>query len=223
MTRVGWPRTSEELIAEQVRLGALEPPGWRFDPGARIGGVFVCFARGGRGPGRTGDPAWAAASVAPETVVVTGRAGAPYESGLLALREGPLLEAAVRALPVLPDVLLVDASGRDHMRRAGVALHLGAALDLPTVGVTHRPLVAEGAWPEDERGARSPLVLDGELVGYWLRTRAGRRPLAVHAAWCTDAATAAEIVLAVARVRTPEPLRSARRVARQARAGVSRD
>jgi deoxyribonuclease V len=217
MTRVAWSRTREELIEEQRRLGALEPPAWRFEVGAQIGGVFVCFERGGSGPGRAGDPAWAAASAGRESAVATGRAGAPYESGLLALREGALLEAAVRALPMLPDVLLVDASGRDHPRRAGVAVHLGAILERPTVGVTHRPLVAEGAWPEDERGARSPLRLDDELVGYWLRTRAGRRPVAVHAAWRTDAATAAEVVLAVARVRTPQPLRDARRAAREAR------
>ena len=61
-------------------------------------------------------------------------------------------------------------------------LHLGAVLELPTVGVTHRTLLAQGQWPRDETGARSPLVLDGELVGYWLRTRAGTWPLAVHAA-----------------------------------------
>jgi deoxyinosine 3'endonuclease (endonuclease V) len=36
-----------------------------------------------------------------------GVAGAPYQPALLALREGPLLEAAVRALPSRPDVLLV--------------------------------------------------------------------------------------------------------------------
>jgi deoxyribonuclease V len=215
---VEWPCTREDLIEEQRRLGALEPPDWRFEPGARIGGVFVCFGRGGSGPGRAGDPAWAAASVGRDSAVVTGRAGAPYESGLLALREGVLLEAAARALTALPDVLLVDASGRDHPRRAGVAVHLGAINDVPTIGVTHRPLVAEGEWPADERGARSPLVFEGELVGYWLRTRAGRRPLAVHAAWRTDPATAADCVLSVARVRTPEPLRSARRVAREARA-----
>ena len=53
------------------------------------------------------------------------------------MREGPLLEAAVRALEVEPDLLLVNATDRDHPRRAGLALHLGALLDLPTVGVTH--------------------------------------------------------------------------------------
>jgi deoxyribonuclease V len=86
---------------------------------------------------------------------VEGEAGAPYEPGLLALRGGPLLEAAVRALKNLPDVLLIDGTGRDHPRRAGIALHLGAVLDLPTVGVTHRALLASGEWPPDESGVRS--------------------------------------------------------------------
>jgi deoxyribonuclease V len=209
-----WPLTREELIEEQERLAVLEPAPWRFEAGARIGGVFVCSVRGESGPGQAGDRAWAAA----DDVVVPGRAGAAYEPGLLALREGALLEAAVRALAGLPDILLVDATGRDHPRRAGLSLHLGAVLDLPTVGVTHRPLVAEGDWPTDERGARSPLLLEGELVGYWLRTRAGTRPLAVHAAWRTDPDTAAEVVHAASRARTPEPLRQARRRAREVRA-----
>jgi deoxyribonuclease V len=150
--------------------------------------------------------------------VVRGEAGAPYERGLLALREGALLEAAVRALLETPDVIFVDATGRDHPRGAGLALHLGAVLDIPTVGVTHRALVARGEWPPDERGARSPLLLEGELAGLWLRTRTGTRPLAVHAAWRTDPETAVEVVLATARARTPEPLRQARRRAREARA-----
>jgi deoxyribonuclease V len=138
----------------------------------------------------------------------------------LALRTGPLLETAVRALTVRPDVLLVDATGADHPRRAGLAVHLGAVLDIATVGVTHRPLLAAGDWPADQAGAMSPLLLNGDLVGYWVRTRAGHRPLAVHAGWRTDAHTAAQVVLAAARVRTPEPLRQARRLARTARAGT---
>jgi deoxyribonuclease V len=213
-----WPQTRDELIEEQLRLAALDPPLWRFDSRARVAGVFVCFPRGKSGAGEAGDPAWAAACVGGECGVIEGRAGAPYEPGLLALREGPVLEAAMRALPAPPDVLLVDASGRDHARRAGLALQLGAVLDVPTVGVTHRPLLAAGEWPPDQRGARSPLLLEQELVGYWLRTREGMRPLAVHAAWRTDAETAAQLILSVSRTRTPEPLRRARRRAREARA-----
>jgi deoxyribonuclease V len=212
-----WPRTREELIEEQELLATLVPAPWLFDRGARVGGVFVCFPRGKSGPGEAGDAAWAAACVGEDSVGVTGQAGAPYEPGLLALREGALLEAAVRALPQPPNILLVDATGRDHPRRAGLALHLGAVLDIPTVGVTHRPLEADGEWPADERSARSPLLLEGELVGYWLRTRAGTRPLAAHAAWRTSAATAANVVLSTSRARTPEPIRRARRRAREMR------
>jgi deoxyribonuclease V len=190
-----------------------------------VGGVFVCFARGGTGIGDAGDRGWAAAVllagrrvVESSTVVVT--AGAPYAPGLLAMREGELLEAVVRSLARPPDVLEVNATGRDHPRRAGLALHLGAVLDLPTVGVTHRPLLARGSWPEGERGAWSPLTIDGEVVACWLRTQARTRPIVAHAGWQTDPATATAVVLASTfRARTPEPLRQARRLARTARAG----
>ena len=155
------------------------------------------------------------------TRIVHGRAGAPNAPGLLYLREGQGLEEVVRQLPDRPDVLVVNGTGLDHPRHAGMALHLGYLLDLPTVGVTHRPLCAEGSWPDDEKGTISPLTHDGQIVGYWVRTRKGSRPLVAHAGWRTSPETAAEVVLAVTtRFRTPEPLRLARQVARTARAGV---
>jgi deoxyribonuclease V len=145
--------------------------------------------------------------------------GAGYVGGSLALREGPLLESAVRALPRMPDVLLVNATGRDHPRAAGLALHLGAVLDLPTVGVTHRPLVASGPSPPPARWSRSELRWSGDVVAAWVRTRADARPVVVHPAWRTDLDTAIAVVRAsVGRARTPEPLRRARRAARLARA-----
>jgi deoxyribonuclease V len=153
------------------------------------------------------------------SAAVCGEARAPYVPGLLAMREGPVLEAVVRALPTAPDVLLVDATGRDHPRRAGMAIQLGATLSMPTVGVTHRPLLAAGEWPEDVRGATSPLLLEGETVAAWLRTRQGARPLAVHPGWRTDLTVGVSIVLAACGPwRTPEPLRVARRLAREKRA-----
>lgn len=219
---IWWPSTPEELITEQLRLADDVPEPWAPDPDARVGACFVCFERGGHGPGRPGDRAWAAASLGDEVAVIRGEAGAAYEPGLLALREGALLSQAVEALAACPDVLLVNATGRDHPRRAGLALHLGAALGVPTVGVTHRPLLAVGAWPPDERGAATPLLLQGERVGAWVRTRPGTRPLAVHAAWRTDVDVAIEVVRSATReARTPIPLRDARRAAREARGGDS--
>ena len=89
------------------------------------------------------------------SAVVSGAASARYEQGLLALREGPLLEAALRALPELPHVVMTNASGRDHPRTAGLAVHLGAALELPSVGATDRPLLATGPEPGPNAARRA--------------------------------------------------------------------
>jgi deoxyribonuclease V len=221
-----WPVSAGELVSVQMALGEATPPPWSPTAGPpRVGGCFVCFARGIAGAGERGDQAFAASAVLQERlmlarVVVGGAAGAPYSPALLALREGSLLEAAVRSLGErqAPEVLLVNASGRDHPRRAGLALHLGAVLGVPTVGVTNRPLAAQGEWPAPDAGAVAPLLLGGELVGYWLRTRRTSKPVAVHAAWQTDPGTAVEVVRdAIRRARTPEPLRRARTAARTAR------
>jgi deoxyribonuclease V len=155
--------------------------------------------------------------------VAEGPAAAPYVPALLVLREGPLLAAAVQQLGRAPDVLLLAATGRDHPRRAGLALHLGAVLGLPTVGVTDVPLLARGPGPGPRPGDTAPLLLDGEEVARWVRTAAGVRPVVASAAWRTTAATAAGVVLAASTgVRTPQPLREARRLAREARAASFR-
>lgn len=227
-----WPASPEALIARQRELARTDPPPWA--PSARpvAGASYCCFACGPRfatGGEAGGEPGWAAATRKEPghravAATVEGWAPAGYAPGLLARREGPLREAAVRRLAQRPEVLLVDATGRDHPRRAGLALQLGAVLGLATVGVTDRPLAARGDPPAEHRGAHSPLWLDGEVVGHWVRTRAGVKAVAVHAAWRTTADTAVELVLATAgKARTPQPLREARRAARAARAeGVTR-
>jgi len=223
-----WPDAPDALIRIQQRLAAMSPAPCTIDGGMHaVAGCWICHAKGRAGEGAAGDPCWAAAALAVEgsleaVETVSGAAPACYQPGLLALREGPLLEAAVRRLPELPDVLLVNATGLDHPRRAGLALHLGAKLSLPTGGVTRRPLLAEGPWPADERGAATLLRIGGEVAGCWLRTRRGALPLVVHPAWCTSLETAVAVVMATTgRWRTPEPLRQARRAAREARAGAA--
>jgi deoxyribonuclease V len=220
-----WPTSTDDLVATQVALGRTVSATASLPPARDrlVGACFVCRGKGGT----PHEPAWAAAAVlrgrrTVDTAVVAGPTPAPYEPGLLARRDGALLAAAVEALTVAPHVLLVNATGRDHPRRAGLALHLGAVLELPTAGVTARTLLAAGEWPGAARGASSPLVLEGEIVGYWLRTRAGARPVAVHGGWALPPDEALEVVrAAMRRARTPEPLRAARRAAREARAGLT--
>lgn len=222
-----WPASPDELIETQRILAAAAFDPWLMpaDPPA-VGACAVVFPRDQMGPGARGDPAWATAAVMRGRQVLaeatfTGAAAGPYIPGLLALREGPCLESAVRALEVTPDVLLVDATGRDHPRRAGMALQLGAMTGIASVGVTHRPLLAQGPWPEDRRGSHAPLILDGEQVAAWLRTRRGARPLAIHPGWRITLDVAIDIVLAVTfGHRTPEPFRQARRLARLARSAA---
>ncbi len=198
---------------------------WRLtaDARARVGGVFAAPFHGLVGGGAAGDRAWAAAVVMEadqvvDEAVVAGSFAAPYMAGYLALRQLPLLELAYRALTVAADVLLVDASGRDHPLRAGLALHLGVLLDVPTIGVTDRPLSAAPATPGPRRGDRAELRIGDDLVGFSLRTRDRVRPVCISAGWRTDAETAVAVTLAVcAGERTPAPLREARRRAREAR------
>jgi deoxyribonuclease V len=234
-----------ELAARADEVEPWSPP----TRPLRVAAAFCAFPSGLHGPGSAGDPAWTAAVVwtghtEPETgdrpasragtgrgrvagpgrvlaeAVQSGVAGAPYIAGLLGLRVGESLEDALRSVGAAePDVLLLDATGRDHPRGAGLALHLGAALGVPSVGVTNRVLVAVCEQPEDRNGAVSGLRFGGRLVGYALRARAGANPLLIHAAWRTDPATALAVVQPlIGRWRTPEPLRVARHAARVARA-----
>ncbi len=234
-----WPEGPAELEALQRELAAAgdaAPPWEPAGTGAALTAdvlaaldvvaVFAAFPRGEGGPGDAGQRVVAAAvrwrgGRVVERRTVHGLSGGPYVAGLLALRCGPLLEDAVAGLSQRPDLLLVDATGRDHPRRAGLALHLGARLGLPSVGATNRVLAATFAEPGAEAGAAAPLLADGELVGHAVRTRSGARPVLAHAAWRTTPDQARDVVLALSRRwRTPLPLRAARTLARTARAGA---
>jgi deoxyribonuclease V len=223
--RIGWPRDAPELESlqrELARSAATAPRWWPpTDRSVAIGALFVASSISGA------DRCWVGACVVRarrmlSSAVVSDEPDAPYVPGYLALRVGPLLERAVRQLDADFDVLLVNATGRDHPRGGGLALHLGAALNVPTIGVTDRPLVAEAAGePGDDRGSWVRLVLDGQVVGLVVRTRGGAKPVVVHAAWRTDPEAARSLVLAAGgSVRTPEPIRHARQLARLARAAA---
>src|SRR5437016_11970448 len=128
-----WPTSATHLVDVQEVLGRSSPEPWEpAGAGIAVAGCFVCFAPR-TCPGEPGEQAWAAATLlrkgsAMVHSLIKGEAEAAYEPGLLALRKGSLLEAAVRALPERPDVLLVNATVWDHPRGAGLAVHLGAVL-----------------------------------------------------------------------------------------------
>jgi deoxyribonuclease V len=208
----------------QESLGVSSPPLWT-PSGDRllVAAAFVAFVRGQQGPGLAGDRAWVGAVLVDRgrlvgSRVVPGVAGASYVPGLLALREGAMLAEALAPLAKQADVVMVDATGRDHPRRAGLAVQLGAMLDRPSVGVTHRRLQARVVEPDVEAGSTGSVWVEGVEVARVVRTATGVRPVVAHAGWRTDASTAAQVVLASrGGARTPEPLRHARHLARTTR------
>lgn len=134
----------------------------------------------------------------------------PYVPGYLSFRELPVLEQAWRALRIRPDVVVFDGHGYAHPRRFGLACHGGVAWDVPSIGCAKKPFIGTHEPVGDARGATSPVVHEGEVVGMAVRTRAGAKPLYVSAGHRMDLPTAVELVLRLApRYRQPETTRRA--------------
>ncbi|PSQ01151.1 endonuclease V [Halobacteriales archaeon QS_4_70_19] len=150
----------------------------------------------------------------------------PYIPGLLSFREAGSILAAFRTLDRDPDVALFDGSGRIHFRQAGLATHVGAALDLPSVGVAKSLLCGTPRESVDElpAGARVPVeVRDGDdldapvgtVVGYAYQSRQfpdSRRinPLYVSPGHRVSAGTAVALVARCGGdYKLPEPTRLA--------------
>ena len=145
-----------------------------------------------------------------EEVAVERRVTFPYVPGLLSFRELPPLLAAWRKVKTRPDVVIVDGQGYAHPRRFGLACHLGVLLDLPTIGCAKSRLTGEYEEPPPPRGAWTPLVDKGEVIGAALRTQHGRNVVYVSIGHRVTLVTAIRVVLACApRYRLPEPQRLA--------------
>ncbi len=140
----------------------------------------------------------------------------PYVPGFLSFREAPAVIDAVRALVTWPDLLFVDGQGRAHPRRCGLASHIGVHLGVPTIGVAKSKLVGRYDEPGPERGAVSPLIDDGEVVGMVVRTKAGARPVFVSVGHLITLEEAVSWTLRLARDRIPEPTLRAHREAQRA-------
>ena len=204
------PRSAAEAIAWQkelafqVRAEPL-PAGIR-----RIAGTDVAFDKVS-GLTHAAVVVVDAASLAPvECAGASVPTTFPYIPGLLSFREIPALLACFARIAEPPDVILCDGQGIAHPRGAGLASHLGLALDIPTVGCAKSRLVGDHDEPSPERGGRAELLYRGRAVGCVLRSRAGVKPLYVSVGHRVTLEDAVRLVLACARrFRLPEPQRLA--------------
>ncbi|MEV4090182.1 endonuclease V, partial [Nonomuraea fuscirosea] len=158
-----WPASIAEAEAVQDRLrGQVELTGP--DTFALVAGLDVHYH---------GDDEVTAAVVVldavtlepVEQVVAHGKAAFPYVPGLFAFRELPALVEALERLTVTPDLLVCDGHGLAHPRGFGLACHLGVLTGLPSVGVGKTPFVGTHEPPGQERGAWTPIVHEGAVVG----------------------------------------------------------
>jgi deoxyribonuclease V len=148
----------------------------------------------------------------------------PYVPGLLSFREGGSILAAFERLNADPDLAIFDGSGRIHFRQAGLATHMGVALDLPSVGVAKSLLCGRHRESVDGRpeGWRTPIEADddvdapdGTIIGYAYQsrqydTRPIVNPLYVSPGHRLSAETTVDVVAGLcAGFKLPEPTRLA--------------
>jgi deoxyribonuclease V len=145
-----------------------------------------------------------------EEVTATREVTFPYIPGLLSFREGPVVLAAFERLRIQPDLLMFDGQGYAHPRRLGLARHMGAYLDRPSIGCAKSRLTGRYDEPGLEPGAWSPLMSGREEIGRVVRTKARVKPVFVSVGYRITLPLAVEVVLHCTRgYRLPEPTRIA--------------
>src|ERR687885_796311 len=206
-------RLQEELASRVVAGPALDLDGVRHVAGADVS--------------TQGDMAYATVVVLDfpglSPVEVRGfeaRLRFPYVPGLLSFRELPSVVGALEKVQTEVDALILDAQGRAHPRRMGLASHLGIHLDVPTVGCAKSLLVGSFEEPGRDKGSATDLVHRGEVVGRVLRTRDGVSPVYVSVGNGIDLGSSVGLVLACCtRYRLPETTRQAHDAANRLRRG----
>jgi deoxyribonuclease V len=214
----GWPDSVQRAVAIQLELRSLvstvTPAGLDV---RTVAGLDVAYAEGSAGLAAAVVVLDVADLRVVDSAVATGVARFPYVPGLFAFRELPALVEALERLTVTPDLLVCDGQGMAHPRGFGLACHVGVLTGLPAIGVAKTPL---GRYepPGDQRGATSPLVVDGtDVVGRVLRTQRGVKPVFVSVGHRIDLDRAcAEVLRITPRYRLPETTRQADHLCRQA-------
>jgi deoxyribonuclease V len=145
-----------------------------------------------------------------ESFSVTMPVTFPYVPGYLSFRETPVIIKALSQLNYRPDMLLIDGHGIAHPRRLGIAAHIGALLDIPTIGVAKKKLCGVYADPGPDKGSHSNLYDKDEQIGIVLRSRSNVKPLYISPGHRVGMASTLKITEAcLTRYRLPEPTRLA--------------
>jgi deoxyribonuclease V len=217
LTPSNWELAPTEAMRWQRELASLVRLEDRASSFRLIAGVDVAAGRFGKS-GRVAVLVWDSGTERiVDRVLIEAPIRQPYIPGLLALREGPLIEAALEQLGTEPDLFMFDGHGIAHPRGLGIAAHIGVLLDRPSIGIGKSPLFGEGAEPGLEPRASTELRHpEGHLVGYVLRSRSGSKPIWVSPGNRISPAGALTVVKACLRGhRLPEPVHLADRLSKE--------
>lgn len=133
----------------------------------------------------------------------------PYIPTFLSFREGPSIVSAFEKLKTKPDILMVDGAGINHPRRAGIATHIGVALDVPTIGITKKILCGSGKEPSCV-GEATPLICKRHDIGWLFKSEKRSRPIIVAPGHRVSLESSLSIVKSCMRgYKLPEPVRLA--------------
>ncbi|MFO7966621.1 MAG: endonuclease V [Archaeoglobaceae archaeon] len=145
----------------------------------------------------------------------------PYIPTFLMFREGM---PAVRAVSTtIEDIdkskvaVVVDGSGIAHPRKCGLACYVAVKTDLPTIGITKKRLFGEVEEPQEVLESR-PIMDEGELIGYALKTCKRCRPIYISpGGHITPQNALLFIKECIKGYKLPEPVRMAHELATEAR------
>ncbi|KJH48368.1 deoxyribonuclease V [Dictyocaulus viviparus] len=144
----------------------------------------------------------------------------PYISDYLAIREAaPLAEFVNKTLAdyplIRPDVIICDGNGQFHIRRCGVACHIGALTGIATIGVAKNLNVSlfkliEGIVERvsaERSDGYAPMEMICPVLMNITRLGGSKVPVYVSAGYGIELDLATKVVISTAQSRTCEPIR----------------
>ena len=135
----------------------------------------------------------------------------PYLPQFLAYRVMPALIEAYNLLEEKeePDLILVHGEGINHLRKLGLAAHLGLSLNKPVIGITENLPCGKV-----EQGK---IILNNEIVGFEVKTREYAKPVYVSPGHLCTIGSALRIFSESIKFphKMPEPLHLARKLAKK--------
>ncbi|MFX0024137.1 MAG: endonuclease V [Candidatus Hermodarchaeota archaeon] len=152
----------------------------------------------------------------------------PYKPGFLGFRECKLLATVISRLPNKPDLIICDGHGKIHPKKFGEAVHLGLALDIPSIGVAKNPFC--GYYNSQKiqyiKGDKTPIwevdpklnveAISNELLGYAICLNNNLKPVFISVGYKISLDTAINVCLELTnKHRLPEPLFLADKLSRK--------